>query len=331
MAGRGSRLRPHTLTVPKPLIPIAGEPIAHRLVRDIISLCDEKVDEIAFIIGDFGKDVEEKLIALATDLGAEGKIYHQDQPLGNAHAVYQAANFMKGPIIVAFADTLFRADFHLDKEADGVVWVKKVEDPSAFGVIKLDENNIITHFVEKPQEFVSDLAIIGIYYFKSGEKIRDEIKYLLDNNITEKGEFQLTTALENMRAKGDKLTLGEVDEWMDCGNKTDVVETNKKVLHFDQDVLKQHPSSQITNSLIIPPCFIGENVNIENSKVGPYVSVGNGTTITNSNIENSLIQEETKIDHGNLSDSMVGNKAEYYGVSRNISLGDFSILDFKTK
>lgn len=333
MAGRGSRLRPHTLTVPKPLIPIAGKPIVHRLAEDITRLSDEKIDEIAFITGDFGKEVEDKLIEIAEKLGAKGSVYHQDKPLGTAHAIYQAAKSIDGPVIVAFADTLFKADFKLDTDSDGVVWVKSVEDPTAFGVVELNEKGFISRFHEKPKEFISDLAIIGIYYFKDGNKLKHEIADLLSSDDNkEGGEFQLTTVLENLKSQGLKFTTGKVDEWMDCGNKAVTVETNTKVLGFERETLKKIPeSARIENSLIIEPCFIGEDVVIENSKIGPYVSIGNGTEIRNSNINNSLIQEETMIDHGNLTNSMIGNKAEYFGVSRNISLGDYSILDFNSK
>ncbi|MBS1572924.1 MAG: nucleotidyltransferase [Bacteroidetes bacterium] len=332
MAGRGSRLRPHTLTVPKPLIPIGGKPIVQRLVEDIAKVANEKIDEIAFIIGDFGKEVEDSLIKIAENLGAKGSIYTQDEPLGTAHAIKCAEQSMIGDVVIAFADTLFRADFQLDKNSDGVIWVKKVADPSAFGVVKLDSYGFITDFVEKPKEFVSDLAIIGIYYFQSAEKLMSEINYIMDNNIMVSGEYQLTTALDNLRDKGAKFTLGKVDDWMDCGNKNATVETNGKILNYEKEEFANYPtSSKIINSLIIPPCFIGENVEIINSKIGPFVSLGNGTKIYDSNIENSLIQEKTKIDHGNLSNSMIGNHAEYYGVSREISLGDYSVLDFLSK
>ncbi|WP_300672275.1 sugar phosphate nucleotidyltransferase [Soonwooa sp.] len=332
MAGRGSRLRPHTLTVPKPLIPIAGKPIVQRLVEDIAKVAGEKIDEIAFIIGDFGPEVEASLIKIAEDLGAKGSIYTQDEPLGTAHAIKCAENSMQGNVVVAFADTLFRADFQLDTNSDGVIWVKKVEDPSAFGVVKLDEYGFITDFVEKPQQFVSDLAIIGIYYFNSAEKLMSEINYIMDNDIKEGGEYQLTTALENLRQKGAKFSLGKVDDWMDCGNKNATVETNGKILQYEKESMAQFPSSaKIESSLIIPPCFIGENVEISNSKIGPNVSLGNGTKVINSNIDNSLIQEKTVIDHGNLSNSMIGNSAQYYGVAREISLGDYSVLDFLSK
>lgn len=333
MAGRGSRLRPHTLTIPKPLIPIGGKPIVQRLAEDITKLSDQKIDEIAFIIGDFGAEVEQQLIGIAEKLGAKGSIYKQDEPLGTAHAIWMAKESLSGPVVVAFADTLFRANFHLDTNSDGVVWVKRVDDPSAFGVVKLDAYGVIEDFVEKPKEFVSDLAIIGIYFFKDGENLKNEIQYLMDNNIKGGGgEYQLTDALENMRAKGNKFTLGKVDEWMDCGNKVVTVQTNSKILEFESSEFEKVPaSSKISNSLIIPPCFIGENTVIENSKIGPFVSIGNGTKVVNSNIDNSLIQENCIINHGNLTGSMIGNFAQYHGVSRDISLGDYSVLDFKNK
>ena len=329
MAGRGSRLRPHTLTVPKPLIPIAGKPIVQRLVEDIAKVAGEPIEEIAFIIGDFGQEVVDSLIHIAESLGAKGSVYTQDEPLGTTHAIKCAEKSMQGDVIVAFADTLFRADFVLDKNSDGVIWVKKVEDPSAFGVVKLDDYGFITDFIEKPQVFVSDLAIIGIYYFKSAENLMKEINYLIDNDIKAGGEYQLTAALENLRQKGAKFSLGKVDDWMDCGNKNATVETNGKILEYEKNNMAKHPASaKIENSLIIPPCFIGENVEIINSKIGPYVSLGKGTKVINSNIETSLIQEKTMINHGNLSNSMIGNNAQYYGVAREISLGDYSVLDF---
>ncbi len=332
MAGRGSRLRPHTLTVPKPLIPIAGKPIVQRLVEDIAKVAGEEIEEVAFIIGDFGDEVEKSLLMIAERLGAKGSIYHQEEALGTAHAIKCAEQSMTGNVVVAFADTLFRADFTLDTNSDGVIWVKKVEDPSAFGVVKLDDYGFITDFIEKPQTFISDLAIIGIYYFNSGEKLMDEINHIMKNDIKVSGEYQLTTALENLRQKGAKFTLGKVDDWMDCGNKNATVETNSKILAYEKEEMSHFTStSTIENSLIIPPCFIGENVKIMNSKIGPGVSVGNNTVIINSNIENSLIQENTKINHGNLSNSMIGNSAQYFGVAREISLGDYSVLDFLNK
>jgi glucose-1-phosphate thymidylyltransferase len=330
MAGRGSRLRPHTLTVPKPLIPIAGKPIVHRLVEDIAGVINQEIEEIAFIIHkDFGKQVEVELIAIAEKLGAKGTISYQNEALGTAHAILCAKESMQGPIVVAYADTLFRADFSLDTSADSVIWVKQVEDPSAFGVVQLNENNQIVDFVEKPKEFVSDLAIIGIYYFKSGETLRAELQYLLDNNVVKGGEYQLTDALENMKVKGLKFVPGKVEEWMDCGNKNVTVETNSRLLNFlhaDGENLID-PSVICENSTIIQPCFIGENVKLINATVGPNVSLGKGCTVQNASIKNSLVQNQSTIKNANLDNAMIGSFASFDGNFTSISIGDYSVLE----
>lgn len=330
MAGRGSRLRPHTLTVPKPLIPIAGKPIVHRLVEDIAGVINQEIEEIAFIIHkDFGKQVEADLIAIAEKLGSKGTIYYQNEALGTAHAIMCAKESMAGPIVVAYADTLFRADFALDTTADSVIWVKQVEDPSAFGVVQLDANNRIIDFVEKPAQFVSDLAIIGIYYFKSGEVLRSELQYLLDNNVVKGGEYQLTDALENMKVKGMKFVPGKVDEWMDCGNKNVTVETNTRLLNFlfqdGENMVADSVTSE--NSTIIQPCFIGENVVLKNTTIGPNVSLGNNCTVTDATIKNSLIQNYSKVSNANLDNAMIGSHASFDGNFTSISIGDYSVLE----
>lgn len=329
MAGIGSRLRPHTLTIPKPLTKIAGKPIVQRLVEDIASVIDQEIDEITFIIGPtFPKDTEERLLKIASKLNTKGVVVVQEEALGTAHAIYQAKNSLDGPCVVAFADTLFKADFALDPNIDGAVWVKKVKDPSAYGVIKL-KDGVISDFIEKPIEFVSDLAIIGIYYFKKGEDLRREIKYLLDNNIKDKGEFQLTNALENLKQKGAKFVPGEVSDWMDCGNKDITIKTNSSILQY---ALKENEnlvdaSVVLENAEIIQPCFIGSNVVIKNSVIGPNVSLGMNSVVTNSKINNSLIQEEVNITNATLTNSMIGNKVKYNGEFTSVSLGDFTILD----
>lgn len=330
MAGRGSRLRPHTLTVPKPLIPIAGKPIVHRLVEDIAGVINQDIEEIAFIIHkDFGTTVEKDLIAIAEKLGSKGTIYYQNEALGTAHAIMCAKESMTGPIVVAYADTLFRADFTLDTSADSVIWVKQVEDPSAFGVVQLNDNNQIVDFVEKPKEFVSDLAIIGIYYFKSGETLRAELQYLLDNNVVKGGEYQLTDGLENMKVKGLKFVPGKVDEWMDCGNKNVTVETNSRMLDFlhqDGENLV-HPSVVIEHSTIIPPCFIGEDVILINATVGPNVSLGKGCHVLDTEIKNSLVQNHSHIKNAKLDNAMIGSHASFDGNFTSISIGDYSVLE----
>lgn len=331
MAGRGSRLRPHTLTVPKPLIPIAGKPIVQRLVEDIAQVLNEPIDEVAFIIGkDFGKAIENQLIKVAENLGAKPSIYVQDQPLGTGHAIMCAQESLEGPAVVAYADTLFKADFNLDKEADAVMWVKQVDNPSAYGVVKLNEQNHITDLVEKPSEFVSDLAVIGIYYFKDVGVLKSELQKVLDENIIRGGEYQINDGIEKMKQNGAIFKPGKVDEWMDCGNKNVTVETNTRMLGFlHQEKSEELVSKQITseNSEIIPPCFVGEGVVLKNAKIGPNVSIGKGTVVENSSIKNSLIQENSHIQNANLDEAMIGNHAKFDGQFTKISIGDYSVLE----
>lgn len=331
MAGVGSRLRPHTLTTPKPLTVIAGKPIVQRLVEDIAGVVNQKIEEIAFIIGPatkgFPTDTDEKLIAIANDLGAKGSVYVQETAEGTAHAIYCAKDSLSGPCVVAFADTLFKADFVLDANADGAIWVKRVEDPSAFGVVKLTDG-YISDFIEKPKEWVSDLAIIGIYYFKDGDRVKNEIKYLLDNELRENGEYQLTNVLETLKQEGAKFIPGTVDIWMDCGKKDPTVDTNKKILQIEQEKGNNLVSDSVVleNSEIIQPCYIGEGVVIKNSKIGPYVSIGDHSTVDDSEITNSLIQTNAQIANADLDNAMIGNHAKYNGKYTSVSIGDYTEL-----
>jgi len=327
MAGMGKRMRPHTLTVPKPLIPVAGKPMVQRLVEDIAKVCTTKIDEIGFVIGKFGAEAEANLIKIAENVGAKGKIYYQEEALGTAHAILCAKELLDGKVIVAFADTLFRADFKLSEENDGTIWVQKVEDPKAFGVVKINSDNVITDFIEKPQEFVSDLAIIGIYYFKDGANLRSEMQYLIDNDLKEKGEYQLTNALENMKAKGVKFSPGAINEWLDCGNKDATVYTNKRMLEINSNEKLVADSAKIENSTIIAPSFIGENVVIKNSIVGPHASIGANSKIDNSIIKNSIVQSNAKVIGVVIDNSMIGNFAEVNGKSKEYSVGDYNVLE----
>ncbi len=331
MAGIGSRLRPHTLTIPKPLTVIAGKSIVQRLVEDITSVVNQPIEEIAFIIGPAAKgfpaNTADKLKSIAEALGAKGSVYVQEEALGTAHAIYCAQESLDGPCVVAFADTLFKADFKLDSNADGAIWVKRVEDPSAFGVVKL-KDGFITDFVEKPKDFVSDLAIIGIYYFKDGAKVRNEIKYLLDNDIRENGEYQLTNVLESLKQQGAKFIPGTVDAWMDCGKKDPTVDTNKQVLGFEQNNGNNLVANDVVleNAEIIQPCYVGKNVTLKNTKIGPYVSIGENSVVENSTIVNSLIQTNVQISNANLDNAMIGNHAKYNANYTSVSIGDYTEL-----
>ncbi len=325
MAGRGSRLRPHTLTTPKPLIPVAGKPMVQRIVEDLIASYGETPEEIAFVIGDFGDEVEKQLLDLAQKLGANGRIFHQEKPLGTAHAILCAEPVLKGPCLIAFADTLFSASFSPDPAADGTIWVKKVENPEAFGVVKTDAEGYITEFVEKSPVFVSDLAIVGIYHFRQGEILRDALQYLIEHDIRDKGEYQITNALENLKNEGLKIKAAPIEEWLDCGNRQSVVATNSRMLELKQDTEELiSPEADIRDSLIIPPCYIGPGARIRQSVIGPGVSIGAGTQINRCVLSHCLIRAQSTVEQAVLQGSMIGQHARVRGSGPDLSLGDYS-------
>jgi glucose-1-phosphate thymidylyltransferase len=331
MAGRGSRLRPHTLTIPKPLIPIAGIPIVHRLVVDIAGVLGQKIEEIAFILGDpafFGDEVVDSLQQLAKSLDAKPSIYRQLDPKGTGHAIMCAEPSLSGPAVVAYADTLIQANFDLDEEADSVIWTKRVDNPSAYGVVNLNVHGEITELVEKPETFVSDQAVIGIYYFKEIGDLKNELQFVLDNEIINGGEYQINDGIKRMMKAGKVFTTGTVDEWMDCGNKEVTIETNAKMLGILADNGSRLVSELATleNSEMIEPCFIAEGVQLKNSKVGPYVSVGKGTIIEDSTVKNSIIQTHSVIKNATLDQAMIGNYATFDGNFTDVSIGDYSEL-----
>ncbi|MEQ6167860.1 sugar phosphate nucleotidyltransferase [Ekhidna sp. MALMAid0563] len=324
MAGKGKRLRPHTLTTPKPLIPIAGKPIVQRLVEDIAKVTPEKIEKIGFVIGDFDEEIKDKLRGVAKEVGAEAHFFVQETAEGTAHAIACANEILEGKVTVAFSDTLFRANFKLNPEDDGIIWTKQIEDPSAFGVVKTNEAGVITDFIEKPKNFVSDQAIIGIYYFKKGEDLREEIDYLIRNNIRGGGEFQLTMALENLKNKGTNFTIGTVDDWLDCGNKEITVQSNSQYLGFLNGENLVSKDARFENCEIIEPVYVGKGTEISNSTIGPNVSIGNNCKISNSRLSESLIQNNTTLDDVDLTNSMIGNFVNLKGQPKSVSLGDYS-------
>ncbi|WP_238785024.1 sugar phosphate nucleotidyltransferase [Blattabacterium cuenoti] len=331
MAGKGSRLHPHTFNTPKPFISIAGKIILSRLLESLSKVIKIfSIQEIVFIIGNFEKKIEKQLIKLSNDVGVNPIIYYQKTPLGTADALLKAKDsLIGGPIIIAFSDTLFYGNIEkeITDKVDNIIWTKKIKNPHLFGVVKCDSSGIITHFVEKPNNYVSNLAIIGLYYLKNSLFFKEELQsILLDNNNNEQ-EYQLTYVLENMRKKGEKFTSKQVKKWMDFGNKKRTIYSNSKILSMESKHSELiNKKAIIKNSLIINPCSIEENTIIENSIIGPYVSIGKHAKIKNSNIKRSLIQDHSKIFNANFNNSMIGNHTFYIKKEKEVSLGDFSIF-----
>jgi len=319
-------MRPHTLTIPKPLIRIAGKPIVQRLVEAIVNVIGQDLSEIAFIVGDFGHEVEQNLIQIAENAGSKGKIYYQHEALGTAHAIHCASDSLDDSVVVAFADTLFRTDDKMNLDTDGSIWVHTVEDPSAFGVVLTNENGVVTNFVEKPKDFVSSQAIVGVYYFRNGTQLRDEIQSLIDNKVVKNGEYQLTDVLQNMMNKGTQFSVYSVPEWLDCGNKNATVYTNQRILENSKGEKLIKDSVQAVNSIIIPPCYIGENVKLSNSIIGPHVSIGEDSRLSQCIITNSIVQSHSKIENANFDNSMLGNFVDYKEKHKELNIGDFTMI-----
>ncbi|MFW6157644.1 MAG: sugar phosphate nucleotidyltransferase, partial [Balneolaceae bacterium] len=294
MAGRGTRVRPHSHTTPKPLLPVAGKMIVERIVETFVRTLDRTIDEIVFILGpDFGREIREALQAMSERHDAKATFRVQEQALGTAHAVYSAEEDLNGECIIVFADTIFDSKEKVSLEgADSVIWLKEVEDPSRFGVA-VHEGETITDFVEKPSEPISNLAIIGVYYFKKAEQLKQEIEYLLDNKIRGHGdEYQLTDALDRLLKAGKVFKKATVDDWLDCGTLPAWRSTTGEVLAKEQH---SYNEGDFRNTKIVPPVFIGANVTLESSTIGPNVSIEAGSQITNSTIKNSIVQQQANV------------------------------------
>jgi glucose-1-phosphate thymidylyltransferase len=324
MAGRGTRLRPHSNTTPKPLLPVAGTMIVERIIQTFSKTLDRTIEEIVFVLGDFGDEIKQKLADMAERNNAKAVFTRQDEALGTAHAVYCAEQYMEGEIIVVFADTLFDTTGKVTvDDADSVIWLKEVEDPSRFGVA-LHEGDKITGFIEKPSRPVSKLAIIGVYYFRDGAALRSEIKYLLDNKVTGHGkEYQLTDAIDRLLKAGNVFKAATVDEWLDCGTIPAWLGTTSVILEKE----KHQVLGDVTGSEITEPVFIPEGVVVKNSRVGPHVSLEKGTEVYNSTLAYTIVQDNAHITGSDLKNSSIGSFARVKGFKGTTHLGDHSEIE----
>ncbi len=327
MAGKGKRLRPTTLTIPKPLIPIAGQSIVERLTRKISAMLPHRITDIGYVVRDLDAATESELRALAEQMGARGHIFYQDEPLGTAHAILCARPLLDGPVTIAFADTLFYADITIDPADDGIIWVKKVDDPTQYGVVVTDADLIIRRFEEKPETFVSDLAIIGIYYFKDGAGLAEELQYLLDHDIRTKGEYQLTDAMDNMRRKGKRLRAGLVDEWLDCGNRDTLLHTLRRVMMRELPEGQVAEGATVRNATLIPPYYIGPGAVVEEAVIGPGTALEAGSHVRQAIVRGSMLLNDATVRRAVLDHSVVGQHARYEGRMHTTHLSDYALCE----
>jgi glucose-1-phosphate thymidylyltransferase len=322
MAGMGKRMRPHTLITPKPLLKIAGKSLVQRIAEDLKISTNDEFDEIHYIVGDFGEDIESELLSIATNIGSKGFIHYQDEPLGTAHAIYCAKEALRGDVIVAFADTLFEGDFTINKSDEGIIWTMRVDKPENYGVVLTDNEKRIYGFSEKPKSFISDEAIIGIYYFKEAKILKKKIETLFKKEALVKGEYQLTDALDMLLEDNMVIKSANIKKWLDCGNKDEFLRSAKSILGKENPDNKNYKNTEIIN-----PVYIGNNVSIEHAKIGPFVIVEDNTDIKDSKIDNSVIFENCKIVGSEISNSMLGNNTLIKNAKGILNIGDFSTYE----
>ena len=299
VAGNGLRLRPYTENVPKCLLPVAGKTIIDWIVEDSLGL---NPVETIFITG-YKADAVDSFLKKRPSWGATRTVI-QSNPQGLGEAVSLALPFVDDdePLLIILGDTLFEADLSILNNMDeNVLYTYKVEDPRRFGVAVTDSTGRISRLVEKPQEFVSDEAIVGIYYIKDSKVLKESLKYLMDNNIRTKNEFQLTDALEMMIEKGCKFRTAPVQKWLDCGLAETLLETNARVLNRNDN----SATINIPGVKVIAPCYIGKNVKISNSTIGPNVAVGDGCVIENSTIADAVLWDGVKVESKTLNNVIV--------------------------
>lgn len=298
VAGNGVRLRPYTENLPKCLLPVAGKTIIDWIVDDALFL---KPSETIFITG-YKAPVVDEFLKQKPEWGAVRTVV-QSNPQGLGEAISLALPYVNDdePLLIILGDTLFEADLSiLSKASENILYTFKVDDPKRFGVAVTDANGRIECLVEKPQEFVSDEAIVGIYYIKDVKALKDALNYLMQNDIRTKGEFQLTDALERMIQGGCKFRTAPVQKWLDCGLVETLLSTNAHILKRNAEVVPQFECSEI-----IEPCHIGKNVVIKNSKVGPNVSVGDNCVIENSEISNAILWGGVKVASQKIADTVI--------------------------
>lgn len=289
VAGNGLRLRPYTENVPKCLLPVAGKTILDWIVEDSLSL---KPAETIFITG-YKAEAVDSFLEKRPAWGKTRAVV-QSNPQGLGEAISLALPYVDDdePVLIILGDTLFEADLSILHNVDeNILYTYKVEDPRRFGVAVTDSTGRITRLVEKPQEFVSDEAIVGIYYIKDSKVLKQCLKYLMDNNIRTKNEFQLTDALQMMLEKGCLFRTAPVQKWLDCGLAETLLETNAHVLKR----IDNSASVNLPGVKVIAPCYIGKGVKIANSTIGPNVSVGDDCVIENSTISNAVLWDSVKV------------------------------------
>lgn len=323
LAGLGTRLRPHTYSKPKPLVSVAGKPVLGHILDELKNL---PIEEVILITGYLGNQIKDYV---GKNYDFKATYVEQPEMLGQAHAINLAKEYVQGntDVLVIFADTIFKTDLSklTSLKTDGVLYVREVEDPARFGVTVLDKEGIITKLVEKPTEPVSNLAVIGVYYFKDGAGLMQATDEVIQKGKTLGGEYYLADAIQLMIDKGSRFEAFPVDVWEDCGKVDALLQTNQYLLK-QMDKVEQPYSKD--DSLIIPPVFIAPDVKLSRSIIGPNVSIAAGAQISDTIVRDSIVNEKAVIECSTLDNSVIGSNATVIGTFRRLNVGDNSEIDF---
>ena len=317
VAGVGTRLRPHTYTLPKVLLNVAGKPILGHILD---ALQQHNIDEATIIVGYMGDLVEDYV---RRNYSMNVTFIYQEERLGLGHSIWIAREHITDnePLLIILGDTIFDVDLSLAPNSRfSTLGVKSVDDPRRFGVVEL-EKGFISRLIEKPENPTTNLALVGLYFINNPTLLVDSLQTLIDNNIRTRDEYQLTDALQMMIDKGEKFTTFPVEGWYDCGKPETLLSTNRYLL--DGKSTYKTPEGVV----IIPPAFVAENAIIERSVIGPYTTVASGATVIDSVVRDSIISDGATVTASTLEQSIIGNNAIVKGKFSRLNVGDSSEID----
>lgn len=317
VAGFGTRLRPHTLLHPKVLLPIAGKPMLSHIVESLIA---DGVDEIVFVVGYLGDRIE---TYIRKNYKIPTHFVEQEKTLGLGHAIYLSRQAVdkNEPLIIVLGDTLYEADLKkVIRSGYSSLGVKQVEDPRRFGVAVLNERGFVDKLIEKPQEPISNLALVGLYFIKNSELLFSSLREIIEQDIRTQGEYQLTDGLQRMIERGEKMTVFNVDGWYDCGKVETVLSTN----HVMLQKLYADRKYEYNDSVIIPPVYIHPDARIQQAVIGPNVCVDAHAVVERSILSHTIIGNHCHIKDATVANSLIGNHARLSGQVFEVSLGDYS-------
>lgn len=322
VAGAGTKLRPHTYTQPKALIPLAGKTI---LSINVDQLHEAGINEFIFIVGYLGEKIQDYIKAKYPELKCH--FIFQNERKGTAHAIDLAKKAVGNhEVFIALGDTICEYDLKaVLASPKSMLGVKKVDDPRNFGVAEVDENGLIIRVVEKPSIPKSNLALVGLYKIKNSKVLFSCLENIITNNIKSYNEFNLTDALDCMIRQGQKFETFKVENWFDCGKKETLLQSNAILLQkFGGSIAE---SNKFENTIFIPPVSIAEGCDIKNSIIGPHVAMGENTIVEYSIVKASIIGSFSKLYDVVLDDSLIGSDTEIRGETRSLNIGDNTEID----